>query len=127
MVVKYHKRYLPKKHKEFVRQKISNNEKSLLLRIEELSNEKTEIITPIAHDLEKFTKKIRDSRNYYTHYGKSGKKKAAHGVKLHWLTEKLSILLQACLLDELGFTPEQQIKLFSKNEHYNDLRNTQYQ
>jgi hypothetical protein len=115
-------RYLPKKHQELVRQKISNNEKSLLLRLEELSNEKAEIMTAIADDLETFTKKIRDSRNYYTHYDKSKKKNSAHGIQLHWLTEKLFVLLQACLLAELGFTLERQVELFSKNQQYNNLR-----
>lgn len=116
-------RYLPKKYKELVRQKISNNEKSLLLRLEELSNEKAEIMNPIAHDLEKFTKKVRDSRNYYTHYGKSKKKNSAHGGDLYWLTEKLIMLLQACLLDEIDLPLEQQIQLFTRNQQYGNLRN----
>jgi hypothetical protein len=37
------------------------------------------------------------------------------------LTEKLSILLEACLLGELGIPPEQQPDLFAQNDRYNRL------
>lgn len=118
--------YIPEKYKELVKRKIDQNEKSLLVRFDELAAEKADIMLPIVHDIEKFNKKARDSRNYYTHYGKKKKKSSAHGIQLHWIMEKLSVLLQTCLLDEIGIAPEKQMELFSRNQRYNflqDLKN----
>jgi ApeA N-terminal domain 1 len=65
-----------------------------------------------------FTKIAKDTRNYFTHYDESLKKKAAKGIKLFRLTHGLSYLLQACILDELGISPEKQKELFERNQTY---------
>jgi hypothetical protein len=69
----------------------------------------------------RFMSAITGSRNYYTHFDKAGEAGALQGGKLHYLTEKLSILLEACLLGELGIPPDQQPALFTQNDRYNRL------
>jgi hypothetical protein len=53
---------------------------------------------------EVFTKKVKDTRHYLTHYDKKLKKKAADGIELFVITEKLRILVELCLLNEIGFS-----------------------
>jgi hypothetical protein len=50
-----------------------------------------------------FLQDLKDTRNYYTHYGEELKKKAADGARLLILTERLRILVELCLLADIGF------------------------
>ncbi len=54
---------------------------------------------------------LYDNRNYLTHYEKKLVDRAKRGGRLLYLVEVLKLLLQACLLRELGFT-EDKIKEF---------------
>lgn len=42
--------------------------------------------------------------------------KPDYGEKLYWLTQKLMFLMKGCLLRELGFSVEDQLKLFRQNQ-----------
>lgn len=56
-----------------------------------------------------FAKKVIDSRNYYTHYDPkrpSLKQRAAQGNDLLIITMRLEMLLDVCLLSELGFAKD---------------------
>ena len=110
---------VPDCHKDWLKNALAfSNEKSLKIRLEELLSESITIINPIIKDSAEFVKKVRDTRNYLTHYDKSGESKAAKGTELHWLTERLLILLKSCLLSELGINKEDQVKLFRSYEKY---------
>ncbi|MGG6295196.1 HEPN domain-containing protein [Leptolyngbya sp. AN02str] len=105
--------------KEWLKQKLAfSNEPSLKERLVYLVKETREIIAPLVNDEEPFIKQVRDTRNYLTHYDKSLQKKAVKGGALYWLTYTLEILLQTCFLKELGFSSEQCVALFDKNERY---------
>jgi hypothetical protein len=69
----------------------------------------------------KFIRSVTATRNYYTHFDKQGEGEALRGAPLHYVTEKLSILLEACLLGELGIPPDRQSDLFGQNDRYNRL------
>lgn len=53
---------------------------------------------------EEFSKKVKDSRHYLTHWVPELEKKAAHGNELVFLTKDLQFLLQLCIMTQLGFT-----------------------
>ena len=50
-----------------------------------------------------YTQLAVDTRNWLTHHTKKGEVKAATGDNLYWLTEETIILMQCCLLRDLGF------------------------
>ncbi|MCL2246636.1 MAG: hypothetical protein FWC10_05945 [Lentimicrobiaceae bacterium] len=61
--------------------------------------------------------KAVDSRNYYSHFFKSGKKKnVCKGLALFELTKKLKILLMCCVFSLIGFDNKEINRLLS---HYN--------
>ncbi len=57
----------------------------------------------------KFLMKVKNSRNYYTHYNARLKDKAATGGDLFDLSERMKIFLVAVILKYLQFTDEQTI------------------
>ena len=114
---------VPDTYKKWLKDALAfSNEKSLKIRLSELMDENIEVMRPIMNHKEEFIKKVRDTRNYLTHFDHRMKKKAATGTELHWLTEKLSILLQGCLLQEIDIKPTEQLNLFNRNRFYEFLK-----
>jgi hypothetical protein len=67
-------------------------------------------LDPLIEDSEKLAQKIKDTRNYFTHYSKSSKKKAIlDDDELYSYVQKMKFILQICLLKELEF-PEEKIR-----------------
>jgi hypothetical protein len=64
---------------------------------------------------EKFSEKVRDTRNYLTHWSENLEKKATHGDDLVLLTKDLQFLLQLCIMTQLGFTKEDITKMYHAN------------
>jgi hypothetical protein len=62
-----------------------------------------------------FVSKVCDTRNYLKHYDQTLKEKAAKDEELYELTEDLRIILEICLLEELGFTLQDINKMFYNN------------
>jgi hypothetical protein len=69
-------------------------------------------------DVDKLCKKIKDTRNYYTHYGKKLREKAAEGEDLYWLSQSGSYLLLYFLLIEIGFKSDEIDKFLNRNNAY---------
>jgi len=114
---------IPEEHKEWLKQKLEfSNEPTLKERLADLSDLTKEVIIPLIDDREKWIAKIKNTRNYYTHYNQSLEKKAAKGKELFGLTQKLSFVLQTCLLIELGCSPERSAELVQKNKHWKYLK-----
>ena len=61
-----------------------------------------------------FIRKIVDTRNYLTHYDKELREQSASGEALYHLTQKLKMVMEICLLSELGFSSSEIKGLFSK-------------
>ena len=113
----------PQEYQEWLKQKLSfSNEPSLHSRLSEMIESVKESIEPLVGDLDLFIKKVKDTRNYLTHYDKSSKKKAVQGVDLFWLIQSLSFLLQALLLAELGFSKEEIKGFISSKSMFNFVR-----
>jgi hypothetical protein len=94
------------------------NDFSLRTRLKGLfdSGEYQEILSEFVENKNAFISKVIATRNYLTHY--EGEEKAAIGEELDPLIQKLKILLEICLITELGFSSEELKKLFPRNKRY---------
>ena len=54
-----------------------------------------------------FVQKVVVTRNYQTHFDENKKDRAARGEDLHHIARQLKLLLEACLMEEIGFGPEE--------------------
>jgi hypothetical protein len=81
------------------------NEYSLRTRIrllfQELEEKTAKLLT---RDVEVFISKLVATRNYFTHYTRSLKRKALTGDDLHYVNRKLQVLLIILLLKEVGLS-----------------------
>lgn len=108
-----------KKDQEFVKSKLAQGNNLILAeRLKELANKcPSDVLSIFIADVDTFLKQVRDSRNYYTHYTKSGKKHVVEGAGLIRLTEQLKLLLTCNILVYLKFS-KQQITKIIENKKY---------
>lgn len=102
------------------------NNLNLHSRLTELTEKYSNIILDkILGDKDQFVLNVKHSRNYYTHYSKSGEKKALKGGGLIYLSERLKILLVYSFLIEVGFEKDKLSTLLDnvKWELFNHLAN----
>ena len=90
------------------------NEFSLRKRLKEIFDKNQEILDGHIGNKKAFIEKVVDTRNYQTHHDEERKERAASGEDLYRLIQKLKMLLEICLLTELGFTSEKIKALFFK-------------
>jgi len=110
-------------HKEWVGKRLKWHKRKILReRLGELLSKKQTVMLQIIEDFEDFQDLAINTRNYFAHFSRDLKDKAADGIDLHWLTERLTVLLQACLLNELGFNDDEIYKMFEANRHYMNLK-----
>ena len=80
---------------------------TLAERLKELVGKCPEAIrTKYIADEETFIKQIRDSRNYYTHYDKSGKKHMLENIDLMLVSEIIRLIIVCNILLCLKFSPD---------------------
>jgi ApeA N-terminal domain 1 len=96
--------------KKWVMKKIKYNQpkpdKSFIIKLKNICNKANLVFDDFGVGLDDFCKKVRGTRNYYTHYGIELREEALTQGDLYWLTQGISYLLLYCLLLELGFTPD---------------------
>jgi hypothetical protein len=85
----------------------SSNRSLLAKRLAEVIDFYPFPVTSQVGSHEFFIGKVKDTRNYYTHYDPSLEKKAAKGGYLKGLLSTLGSLLEGLLLHELGFELEE--------------------
>jgi ApeA N-terminal domain 1 len=95
-----------------------SEDKSLIIKLKDICKKASPVFDDFRVDLDDFSEKVRDTRNYYTHYGKQLREKASTGEDLYWLTQGISYLLLYCLLLELGFTPDHVHDMLKNNNKY---------
>ena len=95
------------------------NEYSLIKRLKDLFEKYREIFDNFIDDRDAFINKVKDTRNYLTHYDKK-LRSIADGEDLYRITQKLKTILQICLLHELGFDKEEIKSMFLRNRRYKD-------
>lgn len=75
------------------------------------------VLSFFIEDVDVFIKQIRDSRNYYTHYTKKGKKYVLEGIELSELTDKIRLLLTCNILVYLDLPIDFIEKVFEGKKH----------
>lgn len=98
-----------------------SNEPSLRKRLREIVRDMTEEIeytNKFIDDKKSFIDKVVNTRHYLTHCDPRLKEKAVEGEELFYITQKLKILIEACLLKEIGFKKEEINSMFSESGKY---------
>jgi hypothetical protein len=91
------------------------NEFSLRDRLRDILNEYKSIHLELTQNMERFIDKVIKTRNYLIHHKKELYQKATKGDELFFLTQKLKLILEICLLSKMGFSIEKIQKLILKN------------
>ena len=106
------------KDKKWLKQRLAfSNEPTLHKRMEEILEEvKSPFIDRIISNYEQFVKDVKNTRNFYTHFGQRLESKAKKGEELIFLTRKLKLVLICIILKETGFEQGQITKLLEQNE-----------
>jgi Apea-like HEPN/ApeA N-terminal domain 1 len=103
---------VPAVHRQWLSDKLKySNELSLRRRLKQLFTQFSFVLDKLVPDSKATINAIYDNRNYLTHYDEKLVDRTERGSRLLYLVEVLKLLLQACLLRELGF-PEEKIKTF---------------
>lgn len=98
------------------------NEYSLRKRLKELLQRNWEIYQPYVGILKEFVGAVVDTRNYHTHYGEELEERAKSGSDLIIITEKLRMILEICLLVEMGISDEKIKTIVDSTGRYDYLR-----
>lgn len=101
----------PQEHKDWLKEELRyGNELTLKRRLEVLLERFPDVLENYPIEGKKFIRRIVDTRNYLTHYDKQLKPRIANDDEKIILNKRMMILLEACLLYELGFS-EEKIKI----------------
>jgi hypothetical protein len=110
---------VPLEHKDWLENKLAySNEPNLRKRLKEILEKFADVLDEFIPDNDSFIHKVATTRNYLTHYDERLKELSVEGEELYHFTQKLKILLEICLLKELGFTSDNIKSLISKNRRY---------
>lgn len=110
---------VPDEHRTWLEEVLRHsNEPRLQQRLDDLMGYVGGSLTSIVRDETTFTRLVKNTRHYLTHFDNHQKKKAAVGADLYWLTRKVHFLLVACLLIEIGFTGSEIKEFFETNHEF---------
>lgn len=98
------------------------SEKTLRERLSELVVTREDILQPLVGNIDRFVSCATDSRNYYTHFSPRLEKRKLEPQALIALVEVLWILLESCLLSEVGVSVGEQSALFDSYSRYQRAR-----
>lgn len=102
----------PEEHKSWLQQKLQVvNEPSLNQKLHEIFKKHLNIVNSTISKKKQaraeFIEKVVATRNYRTHFDDRKKDKAARGEELYQMMKKLNLLLEACLMEEVGFASKE--------------------
>ncbi|MBD7971105.1 ApeA N-terminal domain 1-containing protein [Paenibacillus gallinarum] len=102
-----------------MKQKFSHmNEMPLRQRLQILVEKHRRLIEPLFEFDEKMIGDVVITRNYLTHWDERYEKKAIYGRELAFLTEKITHILEICLLDELGLSEDNIIHAIKRSQRF---------
>ncbi len=116
----------PEAHRDWLEEKIHySNRPTFRRHLKDLADKVADIMLPLirerGYNKSTFTNIVYNTRNYLTHHTRELNPEAAQGDELFFITQYLSITVQACLFYELGFTTQRCIEMFRKHEVYQYL------
>ena len=96
---------VPDKYEEWLGKKLKySNEPSLRKRLRDILKSCPEALNQVIRNKKSFINNTIVTRNYWTHFDPELKEQSAKNGELFKLVSRLRILLQSCLLKELGFS-----------------------
>ena len=108
-------RAVPTEYKDWLQNELTySNEPSLRRRLKELYDTFSVTLKALNANKKSFINRVVDTRNYLTHYDVDLKRKSAKGKELFIITERLRILVEMCLMKEIGFDLEEINNLICK-------------
>ena len=104
----------------------SRKDPPLLMRIIELLKVHQDVVHPVIeyHQHVQFAEFLKDARNYYTHLEPRKDSTAPTRNELWEANQRMKILLQACLLLEIGMNKDQTKRFFSSSREFKTLVHT---
>jgi len=97
----------PEKYRKWLERKLKwSNEVSLRQRLRDILKSCPQALNKVIKNKKSFISKAIITRNYWTHFDPELEDQAAKNGELFKLTSRLRILLQLCLLKELGFSSD---------------------
>jgi len=91
------------------------NELSLRRRIKEIYDRHKEVIQSIIEKRDEFIEDVINTRNYLTHHDTSVAHLALKDINLFRISNRLQLIIEICLLSEIGISGESIAKIFSKD------------
>ncbi len=114
---------VPEEYKTWIKEALRySNEPKLLERILELYDLAQDVLHHLYPDRQEFGTKVKNARNYYTHYSQSLRDKIPDPIELYYLTESLSYMLIRCFLSELGFSAASCLKFLERSSKFQNLK-----
>ncbi|MEH2301644.1 MAG: HEPN domain-containing protein [Nostoc sp.] len=111
------------KHKQWLEEKLRfSYEPSLEDRLNKLFHLTYQTSSQIIINSQSLVNKIKNNRNYLTHYDKSYRAKAASSQDLFKITLLLNFILKDCLLYELGISDACRKELISRHPVYKYIK-----
>jgi len=106
---------VPSGYEKWLKWKLKySNEPTLKQRLEDILEAFSEFLNGFIENKSSFVDKTVYTRHYLTHFDPDLKERSAEGEELYRLTQKLKVLLQICLLKELGFSSDSVRGLISR-------------
>lgn len=94
------------------------NRYSLKKRLEDIVERYADVLSEFIPSPQAFANDVAVARNYLTHYDPLLKDKAKKGKELSEICQRLRIILEVCLLLQLGMAASQVKELVSRNPRY---------
>ena len=96
---------MPDNHRKWIKDALAwSNEPRLQQRLDELLDRYGSVLGLDDKQREQLARNVKNTRNFHVHYDKRLEGKALTGIHLHSAIQQLKKLLEAILLDNLGFT-----------------------
>jgi hypothetical protein len=108
---------VPREYRKWLRNElIYSNEPSLRKRLKDIYKTFSLTLDSLNTNKKSFINKVVNTRNYLTHYDVDLERKSAKNTELFVITEKLRIIVEMCLMKEIGFSLKEINHLICK--HY---------
>lgn len=106
----------PEAHRDWLASRLKYaNEPTLRVRLHEIFAKCSFIMSKIVAKEDAFIEKVVATRHYLTHFDPELEDRSAKDDALHYVTEKLRVMMEACLLEEIGLEPDVIESFFSKS------------
>lgn len=100
---------------------VYSNELTLREKIYKIFEKFSGLADRLIPDWPDFAKQVADTRNYYVHREKPKNRKIVKGQELFILTERLKMLIEIILLNEIGFSNKDIVNLITRNRKYTNF------